>query len=114
MVIAVDGHNNVVSSSKFIYVSAKGNKKCSNYNKVKVKAKVITLKKGKTAALKGKAIASKHQKVKKKVGLRYESSNPQVVKVSSKGKLRALKKGTANIYVFAQNGVVKKVKVRVK
>ena len=112
MVIAVDEHNNVVSSSKFIYVSTKGNKKCANYKKVK--AKSLTMKKGKTASIKGKAIAPRHQKVKKKVGLRYESTNPLVVKVSSKGKLRALKKGTAYIYAFAQNGVVKKVKVRVR
>ena len=57
---------------------------------------------------------AKKTKVKKHVGARYESSNVKIAKVTSKGKVKALKKGTCKIYVFAQSGIVKTVKITVK
>ena len=53
-------------------------------------------------------------KLKKHAGIRYESSNPAVASVSSKGKIKGLKKGKVVIYAFAQNGINKKVKITVK
>ena len=53
--------------------------------------------------LKDKPIAG-HQNIK------YESSNTKVASVSSKGVIKAKKKGTCYIYVYAQNGVYKRIK----
>jgi uncharacterized protein YjdB len=45
---------------------------------------------------------------------RYKSSAPGIVKVSKKGKIKALAKGTATVYVYAKNGYAKKIKVTVQ
>ncbi len=46
--------------------------------------------------------------------IKYESSNTKVATVSSKGVLKAKKKGTCYITIYTQNGLSKKIKVRVK
>ncbi|MDO4555432.1 MAG: CAP domain-containing protein [Lachnospiraceae bacterium] len=48
--------------------------------------------------------------------LKYKSSNTSVCKVNAKGKVTALKKGTATITVYPSNcsGAAKKVKIKVK
>lgn len=46
--------------------------------------------------------------------IRYESSNKEIATVDSKGKIKAKAKGTCYIYVYAQNGVYKKIRVTVK
>ena len=129
MVIAVDKDNNVVSSSRIVHVSTAGNKKKANYRKVIVKAKItktgkklkkykatsaILLKKGKATTLKALLKKARGTSVKKHVGPGYESSNVKIAKVTSKGKVKAIKKGTCRIYVFAQSGIVKTVTVRIK
>ena len=45
---------------------------------------------------------------------RYDTSNNKVATVSSKGKIKAVGKGTCTIYVYARNGYAKKVNVTVK
>ena len=57
--------------------------------------------------LKDKPIAG-HQNIK------YESSNSKVASVTSKGVIKAKSKGTCYIYVYAQNGMYKRIKVTVK
>ena len=136
MVIAVDANNDVVSSSKIIHVATSGKKSASNPKKVVVKAKInkagkklkkykatstITLKSGstpkalvKSTALKTSFTKAKKTKVKTHVGMRYESTNPAIATVSAKGKVTAKKKGSCKIYVYAQNGAVKTVTVKVK
>ena len=52
--------------------------------------------------------------IKRHVGIRYESSNTAVAKVSSKGVITGVKKGTCSIWVYAQNGVYRTIKVTVK
>jgi uncharacterized protein YjdB len=47
-------------------------------------------------------------------GMRYESSNTKIATVSAKGVIKANKAGTCYVYVYAQNGVAKKIKVTVK
>ncbi len=44
----------------------------------------------------------------------YETSNKQVAKVSSTGKIKAVGKGKCKVYVYAQNGKYKTVYVTVK
>lgn len=116
MVSAVDADNKVITVSKILYAATKGGKP-GNYKKVKTKkkAKTIKLKKGKTCKLGAKAVpASQKHKVKKYRGIRYESSNPDIASVTKKGVIKAKKKGTCYVYVYAQNGVYVRVKVIVR
>ena len=112
MVVALDSNNRVISTSKIVHIATKGGK-VRNYTKLTTKAKKnkVTLKKGKTFKLGAKA---KGKNVKKHVGVRYESSNKKVATVTKSGKIKAKKKGTCKIYVFAQNGLYKTIKVTVK
>ena len=118
IIVALDGNGKVVSTSKVVHVATKGGK-AGNYKGVKVSKSVISkakkLKKGKSLKLNAKAVAqSKKLKVKKRVALRYETTNGNIATVSRSGRITAKKKGTCYIYAFAQNGVYKKIKVTVK
>ena len=91
--------------------------KAGNYKIISTKAKKnkVSLRKGKTFRLAAKAKeASSKRKVAKHRGLCYESSNPAVATVSSKGVIKGKKKGTCYVYVYAQNGVSVRIKVTVK
>lgn len=118
IVVGVDYDNNIVSTSKAIHVATKGSKKKSNNTSMYVSKKIVRkaarLKKGKKLALKAKAKTGKGCRVVKHIGLRYESTNSSIAKVSSKGTIKGVKKGTCYVYAYAQNGVYKKIKVRVK
>lgn len=113
IIVALDSGNNVISSSKMIHAATKGGK-VRNYKKVKVtrpaKAK-LSLKAGRTYKIKARAVGSK---VKKKRTLRYESANPAVATVTSKGRIKAVSAGSCSIRVYAQNGVYKTIKLKVK
>ncbi len=118
-VVALDKNGKVITSSKFAHVATKGKNAKSNPAKVTVSSKIkknkITLKVKKTFKLKGKyASSAKKYKIRKILDVRYESTKPKVAKVSSKGVITAKKKGTCYIYVYAQNGLYKKIKVTVK
>lgn len=114
MVVAVDSSGHVVSTSKIVHAATKGGKN-GNPTKVTVSKKVkknkLTIKKGKTFKLAGKA---QGKNVKEHVGVRYESSNKKIATVTKSGKIKAKKKGTCKIYVFAQNGLCKAINVTVK
>ena len=115
MILAVNSKNKVIATSKTLHVATSGGK-VGNFKSVKftnVKKSTITLKKGKKFTIKAKAVKGK-LKVKNHRKIKFESSNTKVVKVTNKGKITAKKKGTATVYAYAQNGVYKKVKVKVK
>ena len=118
IIVALDKNNDVVSASKLAHAATKGGK-VGNHKSVKVKKSILTkagkLKKGKSLKLRAKPVLkSKKLKAKKHVGLRYESTNTKIATVSSKGVIKGKKKGTCYVYAFAQNGVCKKIKVKVK
>lgn len=116
IVVAVDKNGKVISTSKTIHAATKGGK-VGNYKSVTTAAKKnkVTLKVGKTFKLKAKAVAqSKKLKVKKHRAIKYESSDKSIATVNSKGKITAKKKGTCYVYVYAQSGTFKKIKVTVK
>ena len=74
---------------------------------------LILLKKGKKFKIKAK-LQSK-QKVSTHIAkFRYESSNTKIATVDKNGNVKAKKKGTVTIYVYAQNGLCKTVKIKVK
>jgi len=109
----VDGKPQVVATSKTIYAATK-NTKCANTKSLKVnKSKITLAKKGKTFKLKvtEKKTGKKMQKYRK---IAFESGNPAIATVSNKGVIKAKKKGNCTIYVYSQNGICKKISVKVK
>ena len=90
--------------------------KNTNVKKITVKKAKYTLKTSKTAKIKAKLVLV--DKKKKPINhvrkFRYMSTNTSVVKVTKKGKIKAVGKGTATIYVFSNNGTPKAIKVTVK
>lgn len=87
-----------------------------NATKVTVKKGEVTLKVGKTSAIKATVKGKKvGLKVLKHVSaLRYYSSDRFVATVTSEGKIEAKGKGSCVIYALANNGARAKVKVTVK
>ena len=119
IVVALDKDNCVVSTSKVIHVATTGGK-VTNPKKVAVKrgkksVSKVAVKKGKTVTVKSKVSkVSKKKALKKHRVVKYESSNKKIATVTSAGKIKGIKKGTAYVYAYAQNGVAKKIKVTVK
>lgn len=106
----------VVSASKVIHVATKGGT-VGNYKSVtaNVKNNTVSIKKGKTFTLKPKAVRQSTKlavKIHRKIS--YASGNTAIATVSSKGVIKAKKKGTCYVYAYAQNGVYKRIKVVVK
>ncbi len=117
MVVALNSKGKVVTSSKFAHIATLGKNAASNPGKITTKAKKdkVTVKAKKTFKLAGAyAASSKKLKIKKVLGMRYESTNKKVATVSSKGVIKGVKKGTCYVYAYAQNGLAKKIKVTVK
>ena len=114
MVVALNEKGKVVAISKLIHVATKGGK-VGNCKKLKVNKSKVKLKQGRKFKLKVKQIAkSKKVKLKKHRKTAFESDNQDVAVVSKKGVITAKKKGKCSVYVYAQNGVYKRVKVTVK
>ena len=80
---------------------------------VTVKKEKVSLAVGKTATLTA-ALETSGKNISFHQRLRYESDKPAVATVDSKGRVRAKKKGTCTIYVYAQNGKYTTVKVTVR
>ena len=118
-VAAKDASGSIVFKTKPIYVATKGEKK-GNYKSVQIKVnnkvkKKVAVKKGRSLKIKAKGVkSSKKISIIKGVGIRYESSNTAIAKVSAKGVVKGVKKGTCTIYAYAPNGIAKTLKVVVK
>ena len=115
MVVAyknVDGKKRAIVASKPIYATTTGGK-YGNPKSVKVTKSTITIKKGKKARISATTVKEK-KSFKTYRKLSYETSNRKIATVSSKGVIKGIKKGTCCVYVYAQNGVSRKVKVVVK
>ena len=109
LVVAVKG-NKAISTSKVVHATTNG--KYGNAIKITVGKTNVTVKKGKTYQIKAKV--QNNKKAKKHRDVAYESSNPKIAKVTAKGKIKGLKKGTCYVYAYAQNGLMKKITVTVK
>ena len=88
----------------------------TNAKAIKVKKTSYTLKVKKTAAIKPSIVRenSKKKLIEHVAKFRYQSTNTAVATVDKNGKIKAVGKGTCTIYIFANNGKMKKVKVTVK
>ena len=116
IVVALDKDNNVVTASRLIYTATSGGK-AANPKSVKIKAPAknkVTVKTGKTVKIKASVTKPAKKKVKKYRAISFESTDPAVAAVSSKGIVTGKKKGSCKIYVYAQNGVYKTITVTVK
>ena len=108
----VDGKLQIIATSKSMHAATAGGK-YGNVSSFKLNKSKVTLKKGKKFTIKAKEI-KKNKKLSRHRKTAYESSNPQVATVSKKGIVKAKKKGSCYIYVYAQNGIYKRLKVKVK
>lgn len=108
----INGTKVTTAVSKKIHATTLGGK-YGVAKAVKVNKTKATIKKGKTFKIKASEI-KKDKKIRRHRAICYESSNTKIATVNSKGKIKAKKKGKCTIYVYAQNGVYKTVKVTVK
>lgn len=108
----IDGNKITIAASKTTHIFTNGGK-YGNAKKVKVKKAKVTMKKGKTFKIKASEVKAK-KPLRRHRKLCYESSNTKVAEVTNKGIIKGKSKGTCFIYVYAQNGIYKKIKVTVK
>ena len=109
----------ILSTSMPVYATTKGGKytnpksvRITKPDRAKKKSEVI-IKKGKKVQLKANIKKGK-QAVKEYRKLSYETSNKKIATVSAKGVIKGVRKGTCYVYVYAQNGVYRKVKVTIR
>ena len=118
ILVALDKNNSVVSTSKLSHIASKGGK-VTNPKKVTVKkgkkaVSKVTVKKGKTVTVKNTVTkASKKLRLRTHRKVMYESSNKKIATVTSKGRIKGIKKGVCYVYAYAQNGVAKKIRVTI-
>ena len=111
----VNGKKIYIARSNALHVAMKNAKK-TNAKSITVNKTKVTLREGKTFKLKCKVEkAGSRKKLLLHTDIfRYHTSDSSIATVSKSGKIKALKKGTCTIYIFANNGVYKSVKVTVK
>lgn len=113
-----NGRKVKLAKSIILHIVGINNKKYTNVKAVRVKKSSYTLKIGSTARIKaGTLLADKKKKPLSNAHgkkFRYESSNRKVATVSSGGKIRAVGKGSCQVYVYARNGHAGRIKVEVK
>ena len=109
----VDGKKITIAASKTVHAHTAGGK-YGNPKSVTVNKTRAYLVKGKSLKVKA-AVAKTSKKLKRhrSVWVFFESSNTKVATVTKKGEIKAKAKGTCTIYVYAQNGVYKEIKVTV-
>ena len=107
-----------IAKSITLHIVGIKNKKYTNVKAVRLKKNSYTLKTGSTVRIKAETVlADKNKKPLSNAHgkkFRYASSNRKVAAVSSGGKIRAVGKGSCQVYVYARNGQAKKIKVKVK
>lgn len=101
-----------IALSKTVHATTKGGK-YGVAKAVKVNKSKVSLKTGKTFTIKASEI-KESKMIKHHRDIVYESSNTAIATVDKHGVVKAVKKGSCYIYVYAQNGVYKKIKITVK
>ena len=111
----VNGKYEKISKSFYLHIAGAQNKH-TNAKAINVKKSSYTLKVNKTATMKPTLVLEKKNKkaVDHVAKFRYLSTNTAVATVDKNGKITAKGKGTCTIYIFANNGNLKSVKVTVK
>ena len=109
----INGKRVYLATSKVAYVTL--GKAKANAKKVTVSNTEVSLEIGKTSTINAKIVKTLTSKplYKKVSKFRYVSTNTGIAKVSPKGVITALKKGICDVYVIANNGMWRRVKVTV-
>ncbi|MBU5479174.1 Ig-like domain-containing protein, partial [Eubacterium sp. MSJ-13] len=111
----VDGKKVYIAKSNQLHVAMKKNNR-TNAVSISVNKNKLSIKSGQTFTIKAKTKlenSKKKQLIHAKV-YRYYSSDKKVAVVSKSGKITAKSKGKCTIAVVANNGVCKKITVKVK
>ena len=116
----VKGKRIVIGKSLLMHsVTGNASKRHTNPKTVSMKLNKITVAKGKKYVLKGQIIINYKKKLKllgrghdKK--FRYLSTNKNIAKVSKKGVITGISKGTCTVHIVALNGVRKTITVTVR
>ncbi len=108
----INGVKVTIAASKNVHATTKG-------GRFGVAKSVKVNKTSKTLAVKKKfKIKASEVKLDKKIkhhrNIKFESDNSRVATVNSKGVVTAKQKGRCYIYVYAQNGVYKRIRITVK
>ena len=111
----VEGRKIYIAKSNGVHVAMK-KAATTNAASIKVNKTKVTLSVGKTFELKCRIKSENSRKdlISHTSFYRYYTTNSKVATVSKAGVIKAKGKGTCSIYVLANNGVYKKVKVKVK
>lgn len=112
----VDGKYVKLAKSLVTHVAGAGSEKYTNVKSIKLENTKITLKKKKTFTLTPEIVLKDSKKALQHhvADFRYATSDASVATVNRNGTIKAVGKGSCTIYVYAQNGYAKKVKVTVK
>ena len=114
----VDGVKQRLGKTVTAHIVGRKNTAYTNVKAIKLEKSKATIKKGGAWKVKAsvvlvdpskKLLSDKHAPT-----FRYASSNKKVATVNKNGKVRAKKKGTCYIWVYAKNGYAKKVRITVK
>lgn len=110
-----DGRKNYQSKSPVIHIAMK-RESHTNAKQIKVNKAQVVLKEKKAFQIKAAAVLENPKKklLNHDKKFRYYVDNKDVASVDKKGKIKAKKKGTCSVFVIANNGVAKQVKVTVK
>lgn len=111
----VDGKKVYIAKSNYLHVAMLDNRQ-TNAKSVSVNKTDVVLNKNKTFTIKAqtKLENSKKTQLQHAAEYRYYTSNARVAKVNSDGVITAKGAGSCTVYVLANNGVYKKIKVTVK
>ena len=110
-----DGRKNYQSKSPVIHVAMK-RERHTNAKRIKVNKSKVALKGKKTFQIRAAAVLENRKKklLSHDRKFRYYVDNRDVASVNKKGKIKGKKKGTCSVFVRANNGVARQVRVTVK
>ena len=111
----VKGRKIYIAKSNEMHVAMK-QARTTNAVSIKVNRTTVILKTGKTFRLKCQLTGENRKKklLSHSSPYRYYTTNSKIATVSQNGVIRAKAKGSCSIYIFASNGVYKRVTVKVK
>ena len=114
----VNGKKVTIAKSIVAHIAGAESEKNTNPKKLTLKKKSFSIKVGKKARIKANVTPLDKNKellnASHAAKLRFKSSDSKTASVDKNGNIKAKKKGTCIIYVYAINGLMKKVKVKVK
>ena len=110
----IDGKKVIIAESSQIHSVTTSNT-YGNPTKIIIKKSSITLTAGKTKKVTYQVVLPENKKMKAFAKpICFETTNPEIATISKNGTITAKAKGNCDVYVYAQNGVYKKIKLIVK